>query len=174
MIRLVEVFGVHLLTLDLRQHSARHTQALDEVFRAAGVCDRLRASSRPTSGSTCWRRELEQTRPLIPTHLAFSPETDEVIQTFRTAAAILEQQCPEALGTYIISSTTEPAHLLEVLLLAREARLFRPGGGGQPGRHRPAVRGAASRCSDGRPSWSGSSTCRSTAATWSCAATSRR
>src|SRR5207245_1309345 len=39
MIRLVEVFGVHLLTLDLRQHSGRHTQALDEVFRAAGVCD---------------------------------------------------------------------------------------------------------------------------------------
>ena len=32
MIRLVEVFGVHLLTLDLRQHSARHAQALDEVF----------------------------------------------------------------------------------------------------------------------------------------------
>ena len=38
MIRLVEVFGVHLLTLDLRQHSARHAEALDEIFRAAGVC----------------------------------------------------------------------------------------------------------------------------------------
>ena len=44
-------------------------------------------------------------------------------------AAILEQQCPEALATYIISSTTEPAHLLEVLVLAREARLFRPAEG---------------------------------------------
>ena len=52
-----------------------------------------------------------------------------MIQTFRTMAAMLEQQCPEALGTYIISSTTEPAHLLEVLLLAREARLFRPADG---------------------------------------------
>ena len=83
-------------------------------------------SSRPTSGSTSSPRELEQTRPLIPTHLAYSAETTEVVETFRTAAAILEQQCPEALDTYIISSTTEPAHLLEVLLLAREARLFRP------------------------------------------------
>jgi phosphoenolpyruvate carboxylase len=52
-----------------------------------------------------------------------------VVQTFRTAEAILRQQCPEALGMYIISSTTEPAHLLEVLLLAREARLFRPDDG---------------------------------------------
>ncbi|MFO0822647.1 MAG: phosphoenolpyruvate carboxylase [Gemmataceae bacterium] len=47
----------------------------------------------------------------------------------RSVPAILEQQCPEALGPYIISSTTEPAHLLEVLLLAREARLFRPADG---------------------------------------------
>jgi phosphoenolpyruvate carboxylase len=44
-------------------------------------------------------------------------------------AAVLEQQCPEAVQTYIISGTTEPAHLLEVLLLAREARLFRPADG---------------------------------------------
>ena len=72
-------------------------------------------------------RELDETRPLIPTHLPYSPESCEVIETFRTASAILEQQSPEALRTYVISSTTEPAHLLEVLLLAREARLFRPG-----------------------------------------------
>jgi phosphoenolpyruvate carboxylase len=48
-----------------------------------------------------------------------------VVQTFRTIAAVLEQQCREAVDTYIVSAATEPAHLLEVLLLAREARLFR-------------------------------------------------
>ena len=66
---------------------------------------------------------------MIPVRLPFSPETNEVVLTFRTTAAILEQQCPGALATYIISSTTEPAHLLEVLVLAREARLFRPAEG---------------------------------------------
>ena len=71
-------------------------------------------------------QELAQRRPLIPTHQPFSPDTNEVIATFRTIAAILEQQAPEALENYIISGTTEPAHLLEVLLLAREARLFQP------------------------------------------------
>ena len=90
-----------------------------------------------------------------------------MIETFRTIAAILEQQCPEALDTYIISSTTEPAHLLEVLLLAREARLFRPAEGIsrldivplfealEPLADRLADHGAAARA------------CRSTAATWS-------
>src|SRR6202023_3004059 len=69
---------------------------------------------------------LQQKRPVLPAHLPFSLETQEVVQTFRTLSAILEQQCPEALENYIISGCTEPAHLLEVLLLAREARLFRP------------------------------------------------
>ena len=127
-IRLVEVFGVHMLTIDLRQHSGRHTQALDEIFRAAGVCADYAAGS-PEDHFECLARELEQKRPLIPVRLPFSPETNEVVLTFRTTAAILEQQCPGALATYIISSTTEPAHLLEVLVLAREARLFRPAEG---------------------------------------------
>ena len=48
------------------------------------------------------------------------------MQTFRTLAAVLEQQSPEAIENYVISAATEPAHVLEVLLLAREARLFRP------------------------------------------------
>ena len=74
-------------------------------------------------------KELDSTRPLIPVHLPFSADTAEVIRTFRTMAAVLEQRCPEALGTYIISSTTDPVHLLEVLLFAREARLFRPAEG---------------------------------------------
>lgn len=127
-IRLVEVFGVHLLTLDLRQHSGRHTAALDEVFRVAGVSDHYATLSADEQFDLL-ASELDQTRPLIPTHLAYSDEANEVIKTFRIASAILEQECPEALRTYIISSTTEPSHLLEVLLLAREARLFRPSEG---------------------------------------------
>lgn len=125
LIRLVEVFGVHLMSLDLRQNSARHTKALAEIFRLAGVVDDY-SSLTPEGRFDTLVRELEQSRPLIPTRLAYSGETNEVILTFRTAAAILEQQSPEAMGTYIISSTTEPAHMLEVLVLAREARLFRP------------------------------------------------
>lgn len=125
LIRLVEVFGLHMLTLDIRQHSLQHGQALEEIFAWAGVCSGYLDLS-PDERFACLARELQQNRPLLPTHLPFSPDTCEVVQTFRTLAALLEQQCSEAIDTYIISTTTEPAHLLEVLLLAREARLFRP------------------------------------------------
>ena len=52
-----------------------------------------------------------------------------MVTTFRTISAVLEQQCAEAIENYVISGATEPAHVLEVLLLAREARLFQPGEG---------------------------------------------
>ena len=128
LIRLVEVFGTHMLTLDLRQHSGRHAQAVAEVLESTGVCPDY-ASLTPDERFAILAKELEGARPLIPVHLPYTPDVVEVIQTFRTMAAILEQQSPDVLGTYIISSTTEPAHLLEVLLLAREARLFRPAEG---------------------------------------------
>ncbi len=128
MIRLVEVFGLHLLTLDLRQHSARHASALDEILRGAGVCEGYLSLS-PDARLDVLARELDGTRPLIPTHLAYSDATNEVVETFRIVAALLEEWNPEAIDKYIISSTTEPAHLLEVLLLAREAGLFRPAEG---------------------------------------------
>ena len=127
-IRLVEVFGTHLLTLDVRQHSTRHGQAMEEILAWAGVVPRYTKLS-PNERFDCLVRELQQTRPLIPAHLPFSPETREVVETFRTVAAVLDQQCPEAVETYIISGASEAAHLLEVLLLAREARLFRPADG---------------------------------------------
>lgn len=127
-IRVVEVFGLHLLTLDIRQHSKRHEDATAEVLKAAGVCPKYTELS-PDERFAVLAKELESQRPLIPAHLPFSADTAEVIRTFRTMAAVLEQRCAEALGTYIISSTTEPVHLLEVLLFAREARLFRPADG---------------------------------------------
>ena len=128
MIRLVEVFGVHLLKIDLRQHSGRHLQALDEIFRVAGVCPAY-AQMTDEARFACVVGELQHSRPLIPAHLPYSPDTAEVVQTFRMTAAILDQQNPDVLQKYIISSTTCPVHMLEVLLFAREARLFRPNDG---------------------------------------------
>ncbi len=124
-LRIIEVFGTHLLTLDIRQHSQRHGQALEEIFTWAGVCPRYSRLT-PNERFDLLAAELKVDRPLLPTHLPFSPETREIVLTFRSIAAVLEQQCPEAIDTYIISGASEPAHMLEVLLLARESRLFRP------------------------------------------------
>ena len=126
--RLVDTFGLHMLTLDIREHSGRLRGALEEIFAWAGVCQdygKLSANER----FELLVSELAAKRPLVPVQLSFSPETREVVQTFRTVAALLEQQCPEAIENYIISGATEPADVLGVLLLAREARLFAPSEG---------------------------------------------
>ena len=110
MIRLVEVFGLHFLTLDIRQHSSRHARAIDEIFAWAGICTGY-LKLKPSERFDLLVGALQQKRPVLPAYLSFSAETQEVVQTFRTISAMLEQQCPEAIEYYIISGCTEPAHL---------------------------------------------------------------
>jgi len=125
MIRQVEVFGLHVATLDIRQHSERHTAALVEVLAAAGVCADYAALDEAARVALL-TREVSNPRPLISARLAYSPDTNETIQTFRAIAAILEQLSPEALQTYIISMTRGVSDMLAVLLFAKEAGLYRP------------------------------------------------
>jgi phosphoenolpyruvate carboxylase len=125
LIRQVEVFGLHVATLDIRQHSERHTAALAEVLKAVGVCADYAALDEAARVELL-AREVADSRPLIPTRLLYTPETIETIQTFRTVAAILEQLSPEALQTYVISMTRGVSDMLAVLLFAKEAGLYQP------------------------------------------------
>ncbi|HEU5012067.1 MAG TPA: phosphoenolpyruvate carboxylase, partial [Roseiflexaceae bacterium] len=125
LIRQVEVFGLHMATLDIRQHSARHNAALTEVLAYAGVCDDYTALNEQERVALL-SRELESQRPLIPTHLPYSDATVEIVETFRMVAAILDQISPHVIETYIISMARGVSDLLTVLLFAREAGLYRP------------------------------------------------
>jgi phosphoenolpyruvate carboxylase len=124
----VEVFGLHMALLDFRQHSEIHTAALAEVLASAGVCADYAALDEDARVELL-AREVANPRPLIPARLAYSPETIETIQTFRTAAAILDQVSPESIETYIISMTRGASDLLTALLFAKEAGLYRPEAG---------------------------------------------
>jgi phosphoenolpyruvate carboxylase len=124
-IRQVEVFGLQVATLDIRQHSERHNTALAEILRAAGVCDDYAALDEPARVALL-SREVGNPRPLIPARLPYSESTSEIVQTFRTVAAILDQLSPNAIQTYIISMTTGASDLLAALLLAKEAGLYQP------------------------------------------------
>lgn len=126
LIRRVEVFGLHMATLDIRQHSERHTAAIAEILAAAGVCADYVALDE-TARIELLSREIVSQRPLIPTHLTYSPDTIEVIATFRTIAAILAQLSPDSIETYIVSMTRGASDILAPLLLAKEAGLFQAG-----------------------------------------------
>ncbi|MGH9940670.1 MAG: phosphoenolpyruvate carboxylase, partial [Blastocatellia bacterium] len=121
LMRQVAVFDLHLATLDLRQHSERHTAALAEITRALGLRDYARMSE---DEKVEWlTRELSTPRPLSPTDARYSAETAETLNVFRVARRALDEISPNAIRTYVISMTCEVSDLLAVIVLAKEAGL---------------------------------------------------
>ncbi len=91
---LVRTFGLHLHTLDIRQHARLHLKALEE-----------------TSG---WSAENAKSLPA-----SFSPQTLDVLETFRTIAEVKAGCSPEAIRQYVISGAGSVEDVMAVLWLAR-------------------------------------------------------
>ncbi len=128
-IRLVEVFGFEFVSLDIREHSKRHGQALDEIFCAVGLESYLERDEKDRQAILI--EEINNPRPLIPLDLSTLPETArQVVETFRKVRWLQHHHYPDALETYIISGTDAPSDMLEVLLLMKETRLAGDGGAG--------------------------------------------
>ncbi|HUR87236.1 MAG TPA: phosphoenolpyruvate carboxylase [Solirubrobacteraceae bacterium] len=127
-IRQVEVFGFHFALLDVRENSSVHRAALDEILSVLGVKDDY-AQLPEIERAAILSREIADKRPLIPRDISgFSASTREAVETFRTLHDLLRGEHPGTIDSYIISNTTCPSDLLEVLLLMKEAGLARAGG----------------------------------------------
>ncbi len=124
--RNVQVFGFRLAALDIRQHSGRHTSALAEILKKAGICPDFAALSEEER-TKLLEQELKSERPLIPVRHDFTQETSAVWETFQSVAATLEQLNPRAIETYVISMTHGVSDVLAVLLFFREVGLYRQG-----------------------------------------------
>jgi phosphoenolpyruvate carboxylase len=120
----VEVFGLQMARLDLRQHAAVHTQALKELLSLAGLCPDYSALEEPERLELL-ERELPGLRPLVRGQEGLSDATIEMLSTLRFAARVLETVDPEALQYHVISMTTQASDVLGLLLLCREAGLYR-------------------------------------------------
>jgi phosphoenolpyruvate carboxylase len=114
-----KVFGFHLLTLDMRQHSERHEAVIAELFSAYGIGDFAAADEEGRIAMLT--AELSGRRPLTPPRLTFSDETNETIESFRLIAAAHEQLGAESIENYVISMCRGVSDVLAVLLLARDA-----------------------------------------------------
>lgn len=127
----VRTFGLHLAALDVRQHSERHEEAIDEMLRIAGVCDSY-ASLAEADRLSLLKAELRSARPLLPRKAMLSERAQEVIDTLAVVAEAIEAE-PASIGAYIVSMTHEVSDLLEPLVLMREVGLFSPDGAGGAG-----------------------------------------
>ena len=104
---MVRTFGLHLHTLDIRQHARIHRKALEE--------------------SSAWCAQNGAATPA-----ALSPETRDVIETFRVIAEIRKGCSPEAIRQYIVSGAASVEDVTAVLWLARLGGVEVAGRGGEP------------------------------------------
>ncbi|NES99111.1 MAG: phosphoenolpyruvate carboxylase [Sphaerospermopsis sp. SIO1G2] len=122
----VEIFDFHLTQLDIRQESSRHSDAINEILQYLQVLPQAYDELSEEQRVAWLTGELKTRRPLIPAELPFSEKTNDIIQTFRTVRFLQQEFGINICQTYIISMCREVSDVLEVLLLAKEARLFDP------------------------------------------------
>lgn len=123
----VEIFGFNLTSLDIRQESSRHSDALNEILEYQGVLKQSYDSLSEEERVTWLAEELLTRRPLVPAELPFSEKTNDIIETLRTVRSLQQEFGTNICQSYIISMCREVSDVLEVLLLAKEAGLYDPG-----------------------------------------------
>src|ERR1017187_7626756 len=102
----VRTFGLHLHTLDIRQHAKVHATALQEA-----IADTIAAT--------------------LPSGM--SDETSSVLETFRAVAEIKNGCSPEVIRQYVISGASTVEDVLAVVRLARLGGVSVEGSGRDPG-----------------------------------------
>jgi phosphoenolpyruvate carboxylase len=106
----VRTYGLHLHTLDIRQHARLHARALEEA--------------------SAWKQDVESSSSIPP---LLTPESANVIETFRLIAGLKASSNPQAIRHYIISGASSAQDVLNVLWLARLGGVRAEGSGSSDG-----------------------------------------
>ena len=125
LIRLVEVCGFHLATLDLRQNADVHARTAADLLQVAGVEADYLALDEP-SRVALLRRELASERPLASSFATYRAETASELAIAHAAAEAHRRFGDASITTYIVSKCGSVSDLLEVNLLLKEAGVYRP------------------------------------------------
>ncbi|MEZ9621494.1 phosphoenolpyruvate carboxylase [Vibrio sp. 10N.222.55.A3] len=113
-LRRLKAFGVHLVRLDVRQESTRHSDVLSELTRYLGIGDYDQWNEQDKIAFLT--NELSSKRPLLPRDWEPSEQVKEVLDTCKVIAA----QPREAFGAYVISMARTASDVLAVHLLLQE------------------------------------------------------
>lgn len=123
-IRLLDAVGFHLATLDIRQNSAFHDRAMEQIFAAAGMAENDFPTWPEEKRQDFLSRELATPRPFLLPGKSAGSEADAVLGCYRVLAEQIANYGAEGIGSLIVSMTRSCSDLLTVYLLAREAGLL--------------------------------------------------
>ncbi len=124
--RQVATFGLCLAVLDVREHAAKHHDALDALYAHLGELDVAYAALSPAERRGLLRRELAGARPLSSVRTRLEGEAATTFETFAAIATALDRFGDEAIESYIVSMTRGSDDILAAVVLAREAGLVDP------------------------------------------------
>uniref|UniRef100_A0A7S2A7E1 phosphoenolpyruvate carboxylase n=1 Tax=Trieres chinensis TaxID=1514140 RepID=A0A7S2A7E1_TRICV len=119
-IRRLEVFGMTLVPLDIREESTRHTVAMDAITRHLGIGSYQEwdedARLNFLQAELASKRPLFRTRDMEANVMGFDPDIIKTLWTFQAASELQ----PEALGAYVISQAKTASDVLAVMLLQKQ------------------------------------------------------
>jgi phosphoenolpyruvate carboxylase len=124
LIRQVQLFGFHLATLDIRNHSGEHEAAMSEILRKVRIADDYAQLSEEDKVKIL-ENILMDPRPLLLLNEDYTPETQQMIQVFQMIKDAHKEFGERSISVYLVSMTKSASDLLEVLVLAKEAGIYR-------------------------------------------------
>ena len=127
LIRLTETFGFHLMQLDVRQESTKHSEAVADILKAALDLDYNALNE---------NERLALLSEAVATHggllydrARLSPATRETLAGLEVMANMHREIGAGCFGKYVISMTHAASHIMEVMLLAAQSGLVGRMGG---------------------------------------------
>lgn len=124
LIRQAELFGFHTATLDIRQHSKEHENAMTEILRKMNVAQDYAKLSEDEKIELLTKL-LNDPRPLTTPYQEYSDSTEECLEVFRTVFRAQQEFGVKCISSYLISMAEGASDILEVMVFAKEVGLFR-------------------------------------------------
>jgi phosphoenolpyruvate carboxylase len=134
LLRQLRTFGFHLQVLDIRQHARVHAEVLQEIGTKRMSFRSTRTSELRTTKLR--KAELRRTGPAVAVGNALpdstdaaSPQTRELIDTFRTIQQLKQTYTAQSIRQYIISGAESEDDVLNVVRLAKACGMSLAGSG---------------------------------------------